>query len=95
MSHADPWEWLKILDRIEAMEIETIVPGHGEVCTIETLREVRVYLNEMIELAGTLGPDDESFDHVAIPEKYDSWLFRMDFKGDLKKIRELTSGGPK
>lgn len=91
MSHANPWEWLKILDRIEELGIETIVPGHGDVCTIETLRGAREYLQYMIGLAAELGPDDASVESAVIPEKYDDWLFRFDFKSNLKKIRELSA----
>ncbi|WP_219637363.1 MBL fold metallo-hydrolase [Cohnella sp. CFH 77786] len=91
MSHANPWEWLKILDRIEAeLEIDAIIPGHGEPCSIDTLREVREYLRFAIGLASGLDPNDENLDGVTIPEKYDDWLFRFDFKNNLKRIRELS-----
>jgi len=32
VQEADPWEWLDALRKIEALDIETIVPGHGEPC---------------------------------------------------------------
>ena len=33
VQEADPWEWLAALDAIRALDVETIVPGHGEPCT--------------------------------------------------------------
>ena len=32
VQEADPWEWLRALDLIGALDVETIVPGHGEPC---------------------------------------------------------------
>jgi cyclase len=32
IQEADPWEWLEALDRIAALDVEVIVPGHGEPC---------------------------------------------------------------
>ncbi|MGE3944007.1 MAG: MBL fold metallo-hydrolase, partial [Alphaproteobacteria bacterium] len=39
MQECDPWEWLAALDRIAALDVETIVPGHGEPCGKDYLRE--------------------------------------------------------
>src|SRR5580700_2123769 len=35
----DPWEWLGALDQIAALDVETIVPGHGEPCGKGYLKE--------------------------------------------------------
>ncbi len=39
MQECDPWEWLAALDQIAALDVETIVPGHGEPCGKDYLRE--------------------------------------------------------
>ena len=39
MQECDPWEWLAALDRIAALDVETIVPGHGEPCGKDYLKE--------------------------------------------------------
>jgi cyclase len=36
--------WIRVIDAIEAMEVETIVPGHGPVGDTSDLREMRDYL---------------------------------------------------
>ena len=43
LQEGDPWEWLAALDRIAALDAETIVPGHGEPCT-------KAYLKEQAEI---------------------------------------------
>jgi len=32
IQEADPWEWLDALNKIGQLDVETIVPGHGEPC---------------------------------------------------------------
>ncbi|MGE0258941.1 MAG: MBL fold metallo-hydrolase [Alphaproteobacteria bacterium] len=39
MQECDPWEWLAALDQIAALDAEIIVPGHGEPCGKDYLRE--------------------------------------------------------
>ena len=36
--------WIRVLDRIQAMDIETVVPGHGPVGSKRELAQVRQYL---------------------------------------------------
>ena len=39
--------YIDILERIEQLDIDTIIPGHGEVCGKEEARIMRVYFEEM------------------------------------------------
>ena len=39
LQECDPWEWLSALKSIEALDADTIVPGHGEQCGKDYLRE--------------------------------------------------------
>src|SRR5919202_632056 len=48
VQEADPWEWLEALDRIEALDVETIVPGHGEPCDKRYLARQRQVLENWI-----------------------------------------------
>jgi glyoxylase-like metal-dependent hydrolase (beta-lactamase superfamily II) len=45
---ADYDRWLKVLDTLAAWDIKTVVPGHGEVGTAETLKRQRAYLADML-----------------------------------------------
>ncbi len=42
-------QWISILNRIEEMELETIVPGHGEVAGREMATRQRNYFEEMLQ----------------------------------------------
>jgi len=39
IQEADPWQWLAALDRIGQLDVETIVPGHGEPCGTDYLKQ--------------------------------------------------------
>jgi cyclase len=42
----DLLQWIEALARIEKMNAETIVPGHGEVCGVDSVRRLREYFEE-------------------------------------------------
>ena len=39
--------WIDVLNRIIKMEIDTIIPGHGEICSKETVRKICIYFETM------------------------------------------------
>lgn len=86
MSQANPREWLKILDRIGDLDIEKIIPGHGEVCGKEAVGVAQEYINDLFDLVAGLEPDDDLQD-LEMPEKYRDWNFSFDFKGNLNLLR--------
>ena len=48
VQEADPWEWLQALESIGALDVEVIVPGHGEPCDKRYLAEQRQILENWI-----------------------------------------------
>jgi glyoxylase-like metal-dependent hydrolase (beta-lactamase superfamily II) len=38
-------QWMAALDRLAALEPAVVVPGHGPVCGVDELREMRAYLD--------------------------------------------------
>jgi cyclase len=42
-------KWIEAIDRIEKMDVDTIVPGHGPIGTKRELRETRAYLELVAE----------------------------------------------
>jgi len=40
-------QWIEALARIERMDVATIVPGHGEVCRLDSVGRLRSYFEEM------------------------------------------------
>jgi cyclase len=43
--------WIAVCDRILAMDVETIVPGHGALATPEAIRELKAYFEYLYEQA--------------------------------------------
>jgi cyclase len=48
IQEADPWEWLRALDAIAALDVETIVPGHGEPCDRTYLAQQAQVINNWV-----------------------------------------------
>ncbi len=48
VQEADPWQWLATLDDIGALDVETIVPGHGEPCDKRYLAQQAQILHNWI-----------------------------------------------
>jgi cyclase len=46
--NADYDKWLTVLDTLASWNINTVVPGHGELATTETLKNQRAYLADML-----------------------------------------------
>lgn len=49
VQEADPWEWLDSLERIRGLDVDVIVPGHGEPCDRSYLDEQAGILRRWIE----------------------------------------------
>lgn len=76
MGHGNPDEWPRILDRLEALDIGTLVPGHGPLAGREAIGAVRAYLGDVQRLAAALlragnGADDLA--QAPMPEAYAAW----------------------
>ncbi len=50
LSHSLPLEWVKSLKEIEAMDIDLVVPGHGEVCDRQEVRRFRLFIQKCIDM---------------------------------------------
>ena len=45
-----PLEWVESLNRIEAMDIDVVVPGHDEVCDKKKIQEFRLFIQNCIDM---------------------------------------------
>ena len=50
MANCLPLEWVESLKKIEAMDIDVVVPGHGEVCDRREVREFRLFIEKCIAI---------------------------------------------
>ena len=46
---ADHDNWIRSLDKLAQWDVATVVPGHGRLGTVETLRNQRAYLADMVD----------------------------------------------
>jgi cyclase len=90
----DPIEWMRILERVEALEIDVMVPGHGPVGTRADLATLRQYLADLQRLAAEAlagGMQPEQATTIAMPEQYQSWGFYTGFWQNLQLLMERLS----
>ncbi|RRN67214.1 MBL fold metallo-hydrolase [Peribacillus simplex] len=91
MINANPQEWLTILERVELLGLETIIPGHGEICSMKELHEVKGYINDILTLVTETVQSKKSIDDILVPKAYQDWYFTTYFKTNLKKIYDLIT----
>jgi glyoxylase-like metal-dependent hydrolase (beta-lactamase superfamily II) len=83
-------EWIALLERLEAMEPETVVPGHGAVGDVGLVRDVREYLEWVRSLAREGG--DKAALESLVQERYSDWdnpiwigFAIENFRGELER----------
>lgn len=91
LMYANPQEWLNILGQVELLDVETIVPGHGEVCSLQELYEVKGYITRITEMVTEAVQRQESIDEIHVPLEYHDWYFTTYFKSNLSKIHAMIT----
>jgi cyclase len=46
---ANPENWVRVLDKLAGWDVKIVVPGHGRLGTVETLRGQRAYLADIVD----------------------------------------------
>jgi cyclase len=97
MGHGNPDEWLRIYNRIEALDpaVEVVVPGHGPVATPAAFAALRRYLpalrrlvDEVIKAGGSIQDAEEK--HV--PAAFSGWT-GTSFKNNVRFLYERAASG--
>jgi cyclase len=86
LGSGDPHHWLLVLDQIERLGAERIVPGHGPVMPAEALRETREYLAGILTAV-------ESPPGTALPSALRRWEGSVSLEENLKFARSLAAAG--
>ncbi len=79
LGDGDPDTYLNILDRIEALDAKTLVPGHGPVGTPKDLQPMRDYVHAVVrfsEEARQSGRDPREAARDPIPAPFDGMRWR-------------------
>ena len=80
LTRGDPENWLRILDRLEALEPVRCLAGHGPPAGPEAITTAREYIETMLDLAARPGDHD-------VPSAYADWSFPQCFEGNLDALR--------
>ncbi len=80
LGSGDPEHWLVVLDELERLRPETIVPGHGPVIPTEDLQATRDYLTGILRAA-------EAPKSATLPATIRKWGGSLGFEENLKFVR--------
>ncbi len=90
-NNANPSEWLNILEKVQQLDIETIIPGHGEVCSKKEIVEVQEYIKDIMLLVEETVQKNGSLDNISVPKAYQNWYFSTYFKTNVQKVYDLLT----
>jgi len=74
LAQSYPVEWVESLRKIEAMDVDFVVPGHGEVCDKQVVREFAAFIQECIDRVSAAIKQGMSIEEAAE---------RVSFEGNL------------
>jgi cyclase len=80
LADGDPRNWLRILDRLDALRPERVVPGHGPPAGPEAISVVRDYIETLLALAAKPGEHE-------LPGAYEGWAFEEGFRQNIDALR--------
>jgi cyclase len=89
--------WLEAIKKIEALEAQKIVPGHGPVGTPEDLGLMRFYITSVQSLAARAVKDGVSAEKAArsaIPASFKRWRFPSFFRSNVRYLVEQLQSPP-
>jgi len=66
LTSGHPREWLKILEKIRALNPARLVPGHGELATLDDIAAMERYINTLIQMAEQNLQDGGSAESAAV-----------------------------
>jgi cyclase len=83
LTRGDPENWLRALDRFEALGPRQIVPGHGSPAGAEAIGAARAYIERLLALAVEPG------DHE-LPPEWAGWSFAEGFQQNIDALRQMV-----
>ena len=74
-------EWLRALEWIDRLPVDTIVPGHGEVCGKEEVRKLKAYLSGLWEIMERLVRADMGNEKAAADPAFEKFFWADTSRG--------------
>jgi cyclase len=80
LTRGDPRNWLDILDRLDALGPDRVVPGHGPPAGREAIATAREYIQTVLALAAEPGEHE-------LPHAFEDWQFAEGFQQNIDALR--------
>jgi len=84
---SDPVNWSKILKKVERLEIDVAVPGHGPTGTKKDISKIINYISKLTSIAEKSNPNE----NIEIPEIFKEWRSPEFYQQNIKRLRELSN----
>lgn len=88
-----PADWVLALERLSALEIRTVVPGHGPVGDASHIATMASYIKSLQEIGAQLAAKkatDKEIASYAVPALFRDWWFARFFLPNLKFVTNLA-----
>lgn len=86
---SDLGHWTNMLKKVEGMEIDVAVPGHGPVGTKEDISTIIHYISDLTAIIKESNKNEE----IEIPAKYKNWSSPEVFQQNIKIVEALLNKG--
>lgn len=81
LTRGDSHIWLEILAKIKALDSVVLIPGHGEIGSVEEITLIERYINELLQMAQQPGEGQP-------PAFTEGWDNADAFEGNMKFLQE-------
>jgi glyoxylase-like metal-dependent hydrolase (beta-lactamase superfamily II) len=86
-----PGNWPNVLDAMEALDPDHVVPGHGPVGAKADLGVVRTYLEDLMELVDRTVAEGRPVEELEMPDRYEGLGFPAQFAANVAFIAERSA----
>jgi len=87
MGQGTPDDWVRYLEYMETLDINILIPGHGQVCGRDGISATKAYIHSIDSLVYTMIDQNmgiEKIPEIRIPEPYKKWWFEDFFALNLR-----------
>ncbi|XXM72331.1 MBL fold metallo-hydrolase [Lysinibacillus sphaericus] len=85
---SNPDQWVEILRKVEGLDFEVAVPGHGPAGGKDDFIQLIHYINELQKAVRDCGNIEE----IELPERYRAWKSTEVFYQNLKTLHQARNG---
>jgi cyclase len=83
--------WNEALTHISSMDVDVIIPGHGDICSLEQIGEMKQYFKDMQRTARAITAWNGDIENERIPERYALWESPSIYYTNLAALCEASS----